>query len=51
MGQNFSHLTWTQRLQLESYLKAKLPVKEIVNFSEYTIPLYIGKLSVASTNV
>lgn len=29
MGQNFSHLTWTQRLQLESYLKAKLPIKEI----------------------
>lgn len=29
MGRTFKHLTWTQRLQLESYLKVKLPVKEI----------------------
>lgn len=29
MGRTFKHLTWIQRLQLESYLKAKLPVKEI----------------------
>lgn len=29
MGRNFCHLTWTQRLQLESLLKLKTPVKEI----------------------
>lgn len=29
MGRTFKHLTWTQRLQLESFLTAKMPVKEI----------------------
>lgn len=29
MGRKFCHLTWTQRLQLESLLKSKTPVKEI----------------------
>lgn len=29
MGKTFKHLTWTQRLQLESFLTAKMPVKEI----------------------
>ena len=29
MGRNFCHLTCTQRLQLESLLKLKTPVKEI----------------------
>lgn len=31
MGRKFCHLTWTQRLQLESLLKSKTPVKEICN--------------------
>lgn len=29
MSRTFKHLTWTQRLQLESLLKCKTPVKEI----------------------
>lgn len=29
MVRTFKHLTWTQRLQLESFLMAKMPVKEI----------------------
>ncbi len=31
MGKKFNHLTWTQRLQLESYLKVKMSKKEIAN--------------------